>query len=658
MIWFLVWVLVFSVGGLVSASGRGRAWVGPASAALGGTAIFVQSLGVLLGGRTLSIDLPWSVPLGSLNMALDPLAAVFAAPIALVGALAALYGRQYLAHAPAHRAARSWLAFNLLLASMLLVVVARNGVLFLVAWEVMSLSSFFLVIFDAHEEHVRRAGWIYLVATHLGAALLLAMFALLGRGQATLNFENLAAPQGTASLVFVLALLGFGAKAGLVPLHVWLPEAHPAAPSHVSAVMSGVMIKTGIYGLLRVLTLIGHAEPWWGWTLLAAGAVSGVLGVLFALAQHDLKRLLAYHSVENIGIICLGLGVGLLGIAYDAPAMAVLGLAGALFHVVNHAVFKSLLFLGAGAVQQATLTREMDHLGGLAKRMRTTGRAFLIGSAAIAGLPPLNGFASELLIYAGVLAGLSAAPRPAGIAWPLLAVLSLGGLSLIGGLAAACFTKAYGVVFLGQPRSSRAAQAREAGPAMRGAMLVLAVACVVLAVVAPFVPRVLGPAIATLMPGLPAAALSAGLQWGTRVLAPAAAAALVLVLAVAAAALWRRRLLTGRSVERAVTWDCGYLAPAPRMQYTSSSFAAPLVQLFRIFLGTHTHLEPPAGLFPTGAALHTDTPDPATERFYRPAFAAIGRGAARLRWLQHGRVQLYVLYIALTLLVLLVWKLG
>ena len=309
------------------------------------------------------------------------LSSAFVLPIAFVVAVAALFGTQYLrksaavhgdcpsgrkgtgeffgldaserrndptgrqmSQSPAACAA-SWFFFNLLAATMLLVVAARNGLFFLVCWEGMSLASFFLVNSEHEREEVRRAGWIYLVAMHLGTACLLVVFLLLGRQSGSLDFDRLSAEAALAGGLFLLAVVGFGTKAGFIPLHVWLPEAHPAAPLHVSAVMSGVMIKTGIYGLLRVLSIFGEMPAWWGWTLVAVGVTSGILGVLFALAQHDLKRLLAYHSVENIGIIALGLGVGMLGVSYRIPAMALLGFLGAILHVINHALFKSLLFL-------------------------------------------------------------------------------------------------------------------------------------------------------------------------------------------------------------------------------------------------------------------------------------------------------------------------
>ena len=440
-------------------------------------------------------------------------------------------------------------------------------------------------------------------------------------------------------------------------MHVWLPEAHPAAPSHVSAVMSGVMIKTGIYGLLRTLTLLGEPPAWWGWTLLAVGAVSGILGVLYALSQHDLKRLLAYHSVENIGIIALGLGVGLLGTSWKNPAMAALGFTGGLLHVVNHAVFKSLLFLGAGSVLHAAGTGEIDRLGGLLKRMPVTGATFLIGAAAISGLPPLNGFVSEFLIYLGAVAGLGGEAH-ATSARVLMSVLVVGGLALIGGLAAACFAKAFGIVFLGEPRSTEAAGAHEAAAPMRWPMIALAGLCVFIGLSAPLWPRVLAPAVAVIVPeqgplsqserGDVAVAPLLGIMLGSYIL---------LGLIVLLAHL-RQKLLAGRRVEQSVTWDCGYAAPTPRMQYTASSFAQPLLLLFRLFLQPRDEIHEPHGLFPQQASLHSHTPDLFRRWLYEPLFLGIAWLASKLRWFQEGRIQIYVLYIALTILVLLIWKLG
>jgi formate hydrogenlyase subunit 3/multisubunit Na+/H+ antiporter MnhD subunit len=484
------------------------------------------------------------------------------------------------------------------------------------------------------------------------------LFLLLGRRFGSLDFARFSIDSGAATAAFLLAVIGFGTKAGFLPLHVWLPEAHPAAPSHVSAVMSGVMIKTGIYGLLRTLTFLGEMPAWWGWTILGIGAASGVLGVLFALAQHDLKRLLAYHSVENIGIIAIGIGVGMLGLSYHIPAMAALGFLGALLHIINHALFKSLLFFGAGAVQQATDTRDMDRLGGLLKRMPTTGTTFLVGACAISGLPPLNGFVSELLIYLAAIAGVVELDRSAGMQRVMLCVIAIGGLALIGGLAAACFTKAFGCVFLGEPRTEQAAGSREVGRLMRGAMLMLSGACIFVALSAPLWPNALRSCVAAIDPAAFAEIAELVQRQAVFPLSVLCVASWGLLIVVALLAVLRKTLLSNKTVQQAATWDCGYIVPTPRMQYTASSFADPLVLLFRMFLRTKNRLHEPDGLFPRQAAFRSETPDLFRDYFYRPVFSGIGWLASRLRWLQHGRIQLYVLYIALTILVLLIWKLG
>lgn len=662
MMWFLIALGVCLAGGLVSLvvgrSPKAACTVGPFGAVVGGAIVLVLAVRVLLTGESISLAMPWPLPMASANMAIDPLSAVFAAAIALVTMLAAVYGGEYLqAFANRKNLGVSWFFFNLLAASMLLVVVARNGVLFLLSWELMSLSSFFLVMLEDEKEEVRRAGWTYLVAMHIGTAFLLAMFLLMGRDAGTLDFQRLSASPQMSVLIFLLAVVGFGTKAGFIPMHVWLPEAHPAAPSHVSAVMSGVMIKTGIYGLLRILTLLGNPQPWWGWTLVGVGVASGILGVLYALAQHDLKRLLAYCSVENVGIIAIGLGVGFLGASSGRPVVAALGFTGGLLHMLNHAVFKSLLFLGAGSVLHATGTRQIDRLGGVLKRMPVTGGAFLIGAAAICGLPPLNGFVSEFLIFLGALAGLGNEPRAADVSWLLLGVLVVGGMALIGGLAVVCFTKAVGIALLGEPRSDEAAHAHEAGSAMRGPMIVLASLCVLIGLSSPAWPRVLQGAVAVVCgAGVPPVDAGGTPAPQGPLLNITFAAYILLGLIVLLASI-RRKLLANRRVESAVTWDCGYAAPTPRMQYTASSFARPLTLLFRLFLRPHDEIHEPEGLFPAEANLHTHTVEWFRHRIYEPIFSGVAWIAAKLRWLQQGRLQVYVLYIAVTLLVLLIWQL-
>ena len=633
--------------------------IGAFSAVAGCVVASIPVIDVIASGATLSYGpVEWHVPYGSFVVELNPLSAWFAAPILALSALAAIYGAEYMAHfADTKSLGPHWFFYNSLAIGMIMVVIAGNGVLFLVSWEVMSLASYFLVTFEHEKPSVRDAGRVYLIATHLGGACLFALFILLGKHAGSLDFATIAAAGGIspllANVLFLLAVVGFGAKAGFMPLHVWLPKAHPAAPSHVSAVMSGVMIKTGIYGLLMTLGLLGRPPDWWGWLLIGIGVTSGVLGVLFALAQHDLKRLLAYSTVENIGIISLGLGVGLLGMSLGHPEMAVLGFAGALLHVLNHAVFKGLLFLGAGAVIHRTHTGEIDELGGIGKKMPLTALAFLTGSVAISGLPPLNGFASEFLIYLGSFEEEVILTAAGSV--PALAVI--GSLALIGGLAAACFTKAFGVVFLGEPRSDHARRAREAGYLMLAPMLVLATCCLAIGLAAPWIVARMGSALGVLM-GEPAEAVSAYLLGATGplssvVLVAASFLCLAIILAVV-----RVMLLAGREKGVTGTWDCGYARPTARMQYTASSYAQPITWFFSHVLRTKRDLEPPVGLFPDEGSLHTNTPDVSMRYGFRPAFAFINWLLSKLQWIQHGYVNFYIMQIALTIIVLLIWFLG
>jgi hydrogenase-4 component B len=620
----------------------------------------IPAIGVLSGDTVDPISADWSMPLGSFSVGLDGLSAFFLLPILGLGALSAIYGHGYLRRYGEHKSLGfSWFLFNTLVASMVMVVVAGDILLFLIAWEAMSLSSFFLVAFENEKSDVREASWTYLIATHLGTAFLLAMFLLLGRESGGFGFDQLGGlTPKFAGLCFVFAVIGFGTKAGILPFHVWLPEAHPAAPSHVSALMSGVMIKTGIYGILRILTFLGPPPVWWGWALISLGLLSGVIGVLFALAQHDLKRLLAYHSVENIGIIVMGLGVGLLGISTGSHTLAVLGFAGGILHVANHALFKGLLFLGAGSVIHATHTREIDHLGGLIKRMPWTALTFLIAAVAISGLPPLNGFVSEFLIYVGAFSGTISAKG--GNSIPLLAVIA--GLALIGGLATACFTKAFGIVFLGEPRSDHPKQAKESEVWMTAPMLVLTVGCFGVGLFGFLIIRAMPPVLTDLLKalapaGIDSATVLSELFSASAYLKSFTYGALAVLLLIGLIALIRRRLLTGRSVGESPVWDCGYAAPNARMQYTASSFAQPLIDFFDIFHRGRKRFLAPRGYFPKAAAFRTKTVDTSQEAVYRPIFETVRRVLSQLHVLQQGRIQLYVLYIVLTLIVLFIWKL-
>jgi formate hydrogenlyase subunit 3/multisubunit Na+/H+ antiporter MnhD subunit len=652
-------ILLLLLGGAAAVVFRARArrsrLAGQAGAIAGCAIGLAGTVRVLVSGNPENLSAPSFMPGGAIHLQIDALSAFFLLPVFGMSILTAIYGGAYMAgRGEPRKAAFSWFHLNLLTAGMAAVVAANDGLLFLVAWEIMALAPFFLVVFDDREPAVRHAAWTYLAATHLGTAFLLVLFVMLGELAGGSDFSAypaaLDAHPELRSLAFLLALIGFGSKAGIVPAHVWLPEAHPVAPSHASALMSGAMIKVGIYGLVRTLTMLGTPPAWWGWLLLAVGASSGVLGVLFALAQHDLKRLLAYHSVENIGIIMLGVGAGVLGLATGMTALAVIGFAAGLLHVLNHSIFKGLLFLAAGAVQHAAHTLDLEELGGLLKRMKWTGATFLIGATAIVGLPPLNGFVSEyLLFYAGFAAVIE--PNAAIAAAGVSTIIVMG---LISGLAAACFAKAFGIVFLGSPRSPKAAEAREVAWPMKIAMAALAALCVIIGLAAPLVVAALPPVVAAAT-GLPAAAVQpelAGLA------APLGAAVAVFAAATAIAAavwLWRGRALGQAGMRRGPVWGCGYLFPTARMQYTASSFVQPLMTQFRLFVRNREALAAPRGYFPRSASYSSDSGDPVLRLLFVPTFRWFDRVASRLNVIQHGHTHIYVLYVAATLVVLLIW---
>jgi hydrogenase-4 component B len=656
---FLGAILLLILGGtgamVLRAHIRPARFAGQAGAIAGCAIGLAGAVRILASGQPESLWGPPFMPGGAVHLHIDALSAFFLLPVFGLSIVTAVYGGSYLhGRGEPYQAAASWFFLNLLTAGMAAVVAAHDGLLFLVAWEIMALSPFFLVIFDDRSAAVRHAAWTYLTATHIGTAFLLVLFVLLGELAGGSDFASYGAvlreDPALCSAVFVLALIGFGSKAGIVPAHIWLPEAHPVAPSHASALMSGAMIKVGIYGLLRILILVGRPEPWWGWLLIAVGASSGLLGVLFALAQHDLKRLLAYSSVENIGIVLLGIGLGVLGAANGMPALAAIGFAAGLLHVLNHSIFKGLLFLGAGAVQHGAHSLDFEKLGGLLRRMPWTGTAFLIGTAGIVGLPPLNGFVSEFLLFYG---GFVAVVDPAlGAASAGLIVIVV--LGLISGLAAACFAKAFGIVFLGAPRTALAETAHEAALPMRVAMAGLALLCVGIGLAAPAAVALVSSVLSgtTLLPSgtapQPLAPVAASLTAAVSIFG-------VLIALSTAIWVWRARLLARRGVRRGPVWGCGYLFPSARMQYTASSLMQPLTTQFHLFIRNCEAIEQPQGYFPRGASYASDSGDPWLRLLFAPTFRWFDRIVGRLTVIQHGHIHVYVLYIAATLLALLVW---
>jgi hydrogenase-4 component B len=617
----------------------------------------------LLGGAPPeSLALPLGIPWLGAHFRVDALSAFFLAIVDLGAVTASVFALGYGRHEESPlRVLPFYPAF---LAGMTLVVMADDAFTFLVSWEFMSLTSWALVVSHHRVPDNVRAGYVYLVMAAFGTLALLLAFGLLAGPDGLYTFAQIRAahpPAGLAALVLILALVGAGSKAGLVPLHVWLPLAHPAAPSHVSALMSGVMTKVAVYGFVRiVLDLAGEPAWWWSMVVLALGGITAVMGVLYALMQHDLKRLLAYHTVENIGIIFIGLGLALAFKAHGMPFAAAPALTAGLLHVFNHSVFKSLLFFGSGAVLTATGERDMEHLGGLIHRMPQTAFVFLVGCAAISALPPLNGFVSEWLTFQAILLS------PQLSSWGLrLLVPAVGALlALSAALAAACFVKAFGVTFLGRPRTPAVARATETDRFSLAAMYFLAALCLVAGVLPGLFIDALAPVAEGLVGGrMP---VQAGVEWLSIVPIAASRSSyngllvfLFMVISGTLAAFAIHRLASDK-LRRAPAWDCGYPDPSPVTQYTASSFAQPIRRVFGTVVfraREHGEMPPPGDMRP--ARLTVALRDPIWDALYAPIAAAVGVVADRLNRLQFLTIRqfLSLVFAALVilLLVLAIW---
>jgi hydrogenase-4 component B len=635
-------------------------------------AIVATTAGIALGlcGLTapeaLAASIPSTIPLLTFAIRVDALAAFFVLTISLTGLAASIYAIGYVEHFE-RRVSMAALGslFNAFLCSMTLVVLADNGFLFLLLWELMSLTSYFLVVTEHDKPEVRYAGWLYLIMTHVGTAFILLTFLLFFQESGSFAFDAFRHPEQPLAdhlrtAAFLAALIGFGTKAGIVPLHVWLPYAHPAAPSHVSALMSGVMIKTAIYALLRILfDFLGGAFPWWwGFAVLVIGAVSALLGVMYALMEHDLKSLLAYHSVENIGIILLGIGAGMIFHTYGLDQLAALGLLAGLYHTINHAMFKALLFLGAGSLLYATHTRNMEEYGGLLRRMPWTGACFLIGAVSIVALPPTNGFISEWLVFQSLFLSFQVPSLLVKFALPLAAAM----LALTGALALACFAKAFGISFLALPRSTHARHAEEVPWPMRIGMALLAAICVALGlapmVVVPLLDQVTRPmtgaSIAPTMLALDGWTLAPVSVEFSSLSSPVLALGLM---GTAAVALALAGLLGGFPAKRySRTWGCG-LRLSPRMAYTATGFVQPIKRIFSTIYRPTVKLETEflqeSKYFAKRRhfAFHIE---PVFEIYlYRPVVRFVTGVADRLRVIQGGSLHLYLAYMFITLVVLL-----
>jgi formate hydrogenlyase subunit 3/multisubunit Na+/H+ antiporter MnhD subunit len=627
--------------------------VGILLAAFGAQAVWLPSASMLL---------PLGLPDLPFHLRLDPLAGFFLLLLGGVGAGISVYAAGYFRAESAGRLALICLQYHVFLAAMALVILADDAYLFMVAWETMALASYFLVTTDHRVPAIRSAGFLYLLIAHIGAIAILLCFGVLHGGQGDYSFAALRAAELTpfwASTAFVLAIVGFGAKAGMIPLHAWLPEAHPAAPSPVSALMSGVMIKTAIYGMVRVIyDLIGGVRWEWGLVVLLVGAGTTLFGVLFALMQHDLKRLLAYHSVENIGIILLGLGLSMVFFGFGHPAAGALGLIAALYHTLNHAVFKGLLFLGAGSILRSTGLRDLNQMGGLIRTMPATAFHFLVGALAISALPPLNGFVSEWLTFQTAL---QATLLEHGVVRSLVPLFAAT-LALAGALTAMCFVKVYGVAFLGQPRERHGAPGAahpgtDAGLGERLGFAWLSAACLVLGLFPAAMLHTLNQVGASLTGhALSSEALESSWLW----LVPthpeqASYSPLVFLLVVLAVVLLTATLVRffyhGR-VRRADPWDCGFPEQTSRMQDTADAFGQPIAVVFGPLYLMKRHLPGPED----GAPKYSlKVEDRHWYWFYLPVAQFVEFLSSRVGLLQRGRISTYLLYSFLTLIALLVF---
>lgn len=624
------------------------------------------------GGGVETLVLPIGLPDLPFYLRLDPLSGFFVTVISLLGFIVSIYSIGYVKGFIGHRPVTPLVVFySLFMAGMLLVTLSDDAYFFMISWELMAASSYFLVCFEDDRVQNRRAAFIYLLIAHIGAVLILLAFGVMAgfasgfenfHGYTFTAMRNAHIPGVWATVAFLLAFSGFAAKAGVVPLHVWLPEAHPVAPSNVSALMSGVMLKTAVYGIIRVTFDLLHVSHWWwGGLVLVLGLISAVMGILYALMQNDLKKLLAYSSVENIGIILVSIGLAMIFTSFGMNVLASLALMAGLYHVLNHAMFKGLLFMGAGAVLHSTHERNMEGMGGLIHRMKWTAPLFLIGCLSIAGLPPFNGFVSEWLTFQAFLLSPALPSRLLNLLIPLGAAL----LALTGALAARCFVKVYGVAFLGRWRGPHHAAAHEVNWPMRAGMILAAAACLALGVLPVFVIDwidVIPEALVGARIG--ASAGSSGWLWLTPVSAERASYSAPLVLlgtfAIIAAVYGIFRVRKGMA-RRAPIWDCGFEKITNRMQYNSTSFSMPTRRIYGFlfsiketarFIGAHEDSENGYKRILYRLKIRDHVWNFGYKPFSNVSFW-LARKAGRL---QHGRIQIYLLYSFITLIVLLVFS--
>lgn len=671
---FLLVVTIFIIGAisalLTYKNAKLSNYLSSSFATMGSILGLIFSITIFLTNSPLSINLLTSFPLLNISISIDMLSAFFIFIISLVATCCSIYGFGYMQkYLKSYNLGSFGFFYNLFILSMILVVSANNGLYFLLVWEIMSLTSYFLIIFENKIRENIQAGLLYLIMTHFGTLLILLSFIFLYTSTGSFDFNFIRAhasniPLMTKNIVFVLALIGFGTKAGIIPLHIWLPRAHPAAPSQVSALMSGVMIKTAIFMFIKLfIDILPSSQLWWGPMIIIIGAISSLLGVLNALSEHDIKKLLAYHSIENIGIILMGLGSAVTFYSLHMNALAILGLVAALYHTLNHAIFKSLLFLGAGSLIYQTHTRNIEEYGGLIKKMPYTAFFFLIGSMAISALPPFNGFASEWLTFQSLFIGLTSH----GTIIKVCFVTAITSLAFTGGLAAACFVKAFAVTFLAKPRSKVSENAKESPLSMNFGMSILAVLCLLFGIFAGFITSSLvsiSKSITSLQNSnsiilSQPEQISINSKFATLNLPLVFLALSVTFLLVFTLVYLKTRKRKENIVQ---TWDCGAPSVTARSEITSTGFARSLITMFEGILKPskqsnieYSDADADNRYFPSSKTVILEVPNLYEQQIYRPIQKIIVFVSNKFAVIQNGNVNLYLLYMFVTLVGLLIW---
>ncbi|MBE7709093.1 MAG: hydrogenase [Cyanobacteria bacterium SIG32] len=654
MEYFFIGIAILFLSGIISDFFKNKISVLSGLAIISAILTIIPSVNVLLTSESLIYSYNFNQLFGAVNFVIDPLSAFFIVVIAIMSLVSLIYSKGYLKpYIEKGKNIKAHIVFlPILMASMMAVVTCQNALMFLICWEIMSLSSFFLVIFEHEKKEVRRAAIKYLVFMHLSVLFIMVAFALLSLKSGSFDFTSfMSAMHGDkhfTNTIFLLLFVGFGMKAGFVPFHNWLPDAHPAAPSHVSAMMSGIMIKTGIYGILRLLSLVDVPSKSICFAVLIISVVSALYGLLYAITQHDVKRFLAYSSIENIGIIGISISVGMIGLSYGNDIVALLGFVGALLHILNHSIFKQLLFLAAGAVYNKTHTRHVELLGGLIKSMPKTATGFLIGAIAICGLPPFNGFVSEFIIYFGMFKALSIHHFVSVI----MILFAISSLALVGTMAVLCFSKAFSIIFLGAPRSE---QAKNVNSDVDNSMLIPMGFLAVLALSIGLFPQFM------FKFALNPVSVFINVDYSTvveplHILQLISLFALGFVVVLSLMILLKMKLTKGR-IELHETWGCGYNQPNNHMQYTASSYASPFLSMLKPLFKKVFDIEKPRRLFPRSAHFSLKVEDIEEAYIINPILKYDEMFLSKFESMQSGNIQSYIKYGLIFLVVVVIGSL-